>query len=107
MESIRYMALIAGRHEIPQAVNGAVFTCPIKDVTDVQGLEEQARISLKKAFGLTEPSDLRTAPELVLFVTGLSVALVAVLNVCQDECIKVTLMHYNSQTGEYFEQEVR
>lgn len=107
MRNTKHMALIAGRHEIPQATNGAVFTCPIEDVTNVQRLEEQAYKALKKAFGLTEPSNLRTVPELVLFVTGLSVALVAVLNVCQDECIKVTLMHYNSQTGEYFKQEVR
>lgn len=43
---------------------------------------------------------------LVLYVTGLSVALTAVINVCQCNDIALTLMHYDQGTGDYYPQEV-
>lgn len=43
---------------------------------------------------------------LVLYVTGLSVALTAVINVCQRNDIALTLMHYDQGSGDYYPQEV-
>ena len=40
-------------------------------------------------------------------VDPLAVALVAVLNVCRQEGVDVTLWHFNRETGEYYPQEVR
>lgn len=44
--------------------------------------------------------------DLVLYVTGLSVALTAVINVCQRNDIALTLMHYDQGNGGYYPQEV-
>lgn len=44
--------------------------------------------------------------KLELYVTGLSVALVSVLNVCRILNINVLLYHYNRDTDNYYKQEV-
>lgn len=49
---------------------------------------------------------LAGAEEVILYVTGLTMALVEVIKVCQENNIDLTLMHYDRNTGEYFEQEV-
>lgn len=41
-----------------------------------------------------------------LYVTGLTTALVSVLNSCKELELDVTLWHHNKQTGGYFRQEV-
>lgn len=88
------MELCRGRHEIPQAVDGSIFKTEV-DPLDVRALEAEAADVLKGTNTLT------------LYVTGLSVALVAVINVCHDLGINLTLMHYNRATGEYYPQPVR
>ena len=120
------MALCANRHDIPQATDGYIFR-EIKNITDTYLLESEAFCSLwtqcrlkewlKYASSVfpdvknTKKEDWRTIPpnkiHLNLYVTGLTVALIAVLNVCKDEKIGVTLYHYDRSTGDYFTQEVR
>lgn len=41
-----------------------------------------------------------------LYVTGLTVALIAFLNMTKRENISVTLYHFDRETGEYFPQNV-
>lgn len=41
-----------------------------------------------------------------LYVTGLTVALVAVLNACHKLGIVVTLYHYDREEGNYYPQQV-
>lgn len=91
----KYMkvALCEGRHEIPQAVDGSIFSATV-DPLDVESLEV---IALCRLAGVKQ---------LDLYVTGLTVALVAVLNVCHLEGITVTLYHYNRETGDYYPQRV-
>lgn len=121
------IALCEGRHEIPEAVDGAIFRSEIKDVTDTVHLEQSAFNGLWSAafrrhkggeagFLTTDPdwdgSDmepLRFAAGLSvdLYVTGLTVALIAALNVCRAEGISVTLWHFNRATGRYYPQQVR
>lgn len=79
-----YMSLCEGRHEIPQAIDGSIF-----------GTEREASEQLRGVFTLN------------LYVTGLTVALIAVLNVCREQKIKVTLYHFNRETGNYYPQEVK
>ena len=69
-ETVRgmHMALCEGRHEIPEAVDGAIFPSVIPDPTD---LEAMAKIAGDK---------LRHCGKLDLYVTGLSVALATVIN---------------------------
>ena len=89
-----YMSLCEGRHEIPQAIDGSIFGTEL-DPLDLTGMEREAAKQLRGVFTLN------------LYVTGLTVALIAVLNVCREQKIKVTLYHYNRETGDYYPQEVK
>ena len=88
------MELCKGRHEIPSAKDGAIFETTL-DPLAVNEMEITAR---EKVRGLEE---------LILYVTGLSVALVAVINACKEESVKLTLMHYDRDSGMYYSQEVK
>ena len=87
------LALCQGRHNMPVEVVGSIF-CQEVDPLDVQGLEQ---IALNKVKGIDS---------LTLYVTGLTVALVATLNACKKAGVKVTLMHYNKDNNSYYPQEV-
>lgn len=118
------LALCEGRHEIKEATDGSLFPSVIENVTDLTELETIAFKSLWKAaykhyqnheVGYlyetegTEVEELQICNNLPIniYVTGLTVALIAALNVCRDENLKVTLYHYDRESGEYFPQEVR
>lgn len=88
------LALCSGRHYIPQAVDGAVFN-GIVDPINIKLLEEKATQALQ------------WCSELDLYVTGLTVAQDAVINVCADLGIKLTVWHYNCETGNYYPQKIR
>lgn len=88
------LALCEGRHEMPDAVEGAIFGNSV-DPLDVDGLE---KIASEKLAGVQH---------LRLYVTGLTVALVAVINVCHEKCIKLTLMHFDRGSGNYYQQMVK
>lgn len=87
------MELCKGRHEIPNAVDGAVFPNTL-DPLDVQGM------------GLMAEESIGEIDELDLYVTGLSVALTSVINCCRRKGVKLTLYHYNKETGDYYPQSV-
>lgn len=130
MENKLYMALCEGRHAIPDAVDGAIFPATIEDVTDVRGLEVAAEAAIAQAAlahyragetdymptalyanvverrGRFPQVDVAPSIDLVLYVTGLSVALVAVINACMRVGISLTLMHFNRETGDYYPQDV-
>ncbi|MGN1339171.1 MAG: hypothetical protein ACI4WS_02655 [Oscillospiraceae bacterium] len=87
------LALCSGRHFIPEA-EGSVFDHAVNPL-DVEGLEQEARFVL------------RDCTELDLFVTGLTVACVAVINACRERGIKLTLWHYDRERNEYYPQNVK
>lgn len=94
------IGLIKGRHEIPE-VNGLyIFNKPI-DPTDVIGINEIAIARIKQLFN--SPNEEKS---MNLYVTGLTVALVAVINACRVYHIKLILWHYNRDTNRYFPQVV-
>lgn len=94
-EKAAYMELCEGRHKTP-ATDGALFATDI-DPVDVCGLERQAKEKLSNL----------NIKELNLYVTGLTVALVAALNAAKELGIQVTLWHFNRENGEYYCQKVR
>lgn len=94
MGTIKTLALCAGRHEMPSDCTGAIFANEINPL-DVDGMEEQAKAALKDVNNL------------ILYVTGLSVALAAVIKVCFKNNIGLVLLHYDRVSGEYYEQEIR
>lgn len=98
----RRIALCEGRHEIPQAEHGYLFADgEIADVTDVKKLETLAieKVDRLRPVGKNLTIDL--------YVTGLSVALVAAINACAALDVPLCLWHYNRDTGDYFPQVVK
>lgn len=86
------LGLCRGRHDIPH-IEGYVF----EDITDVFDFDTMQGIVIDKLVGVTS---------LDLYVTGLTSALVEVINYCSERFIPLTLWHYNSVTGAYFLQVV-
>lgn len=87
------MALCEGRHAILQATDGSIF----ENTLDPLDLEGMASLATEK---------LQGCKALDLYVTGLTVALVEVIKVCQATGIQLTLWHYNRDNGEYYPQTV-
>ena len=87
-------ALCEGRHQMPKEVEGAIFSNTL-DPLNIDGLEKIASDKLEGVQSLT------------LYVTGLSVALVAVINICHQKGIELVLMHFDRATGNYYPQEVK
>lgn len=98
------IGLCEGRHDIPN-VSKYIFPCGVIGekikVTDARGLEMYARTSIDRLI-----RGIDGVVHLELYVTGLTVALIAALNAANylGE-IKVTLRHYNIETKKYFIQE--
>lgn len=75
------IGLIRDRHEIPQ-VNNYIFD----KIEDVKDTEAMYQIAYEK---------INQYESVELYVTGLTVALIAVINVCIDNNIKLTMNHYD------------
>lgn len=88
------LALCEGRHAIPQAEDGAIFGNNLNPL-DLAGMEATAE------------EKLMDVQVLNLYVTGLTVALVTVINVCHNKGIDLTLWHFDRESGEYYSQKVR
>lgn len=89
------MELCKGRHSTP-ATDGAIFETEINPL-NISALELEAKNKLE-SLNITK---------LNLYVTGLTVALIAVLNVARELNIKVILWHYNKETNDYYYQKVK
>ena len=87
------MELCLARHEIPEAVDGAIYGNAI----DPLNLEEMRRIVSERLAGVQT---------LDLYVTGLTVALVEVINYCHVNGVDLTLFHFNRDNGSYYAQKV-
>lgn len=89
------MELCKGRHSTP-ATNGAIFETEVNPL-DVSALESQAKERLANL----------NITRLHLYVTGLTVALIAVLNATRELGIEVILWHFDRESGQYYSQEVK
>lgn len=89
------MELCKGRHETP-ATDGAIFETEVNPL-DIIALESHAKERLANL----------NITSLNLYVTGLTVALIAVLNATRELNIKVTLWHFDRENGKYYSQEVK
>lgn len=112
------MSLCAGRHVIPDATDGSIFEGEINPL-DPSGLMDKAIDILNPLFEdvsstcmVNRQTDYTDIPfvckegRLILFVTGLSVALVAVINACNSINLDLQLMHYDRESGQYYPQKV-
>lgn len=91
------LALCEGRHEMPEEVEGSIFPNTI-DPTDILKIKVIAKRKLDKA---VKEEGIKF---LVLYVTGLSVALVECINWCAQNDVHLKLMHYNKVTDSYYGQ---
>lgn len=86
------MGLCQGRHEIPGVID-YVYPNELNPL-DLKGMSNIAK------------SKLHNLEVLDLYVTGLTVALVEVINVCYLYNIYLTLYHFDRNTGTYYPQAV-
>lgn len=86
-----------GRHEMP--CDFYIFGSEIKDPTDVKSLELEAEASIS---ALVKDSNTR----LEIYITGLTVAVIAVLKTAIKYSVNVVAMHYDTRTGKYYEQKI-
>lgn len=86
------MELCKGRHVTPADM--AVFENTL-DPTDVDGLYSAAWDAI--------PEDCEA---LDIYVTGLTVAMLAVVKVCEQRQIDLTAWHYDRNADQYYPQEI-
>ena len=114
---LKTMVLCTGRHDVP-VNDGAIFPSEI-DPLNVTGVEQAAYNRLLDLFpeattrtiSLLNQADYTDISvyyrgKLRLYVTGLSVALVAALNACRALGVDVELLHFDRASGDYYSQEV-
>lgn len=94
----RNFGLCEGRHEI-DGVTEYIFGNTIADPTDTEGLKEEAL-----AFFMD--NGVKSTECINIYVTGLTVALIAAINAAKEVGASVTLYHFDRETGNYFEQSV-
>lgn len=96
-KSVR-MATWEGRHDIPDAVDGPVFLESDSEyITDPDTLEELAFYKLREM----------EVDHLHLYITGLTVAVLAIINACRVLNIRVTTWHYDRDYEDYFPYNIK
>ena len=121
------LSLVESRHEIPQAIDGAIFRQSDIDraiaylnkgkatlfahVLETAAFNRVFSISKKNGWTYTDywyegddmiPEYLPTDLIINLYVTGFTPALVAVINMCKCNNITLNTWHYNKDSGDYF-----
>ena len=99
------MGLCEGRHNIPQVTDGYIFPSEVNP-TDLRELNSLAVDKLIDICEKEYNDKKQTIGQLNLYVTGLTVALIEVLNICRMYSMRVTLYHYDRDTNSYYPQEV-
>lgn len=88
------LALCKGRHKFPKDCTGYIFPHAV-DPTDLPRLDREVRKRFQKV-----------PYRLDVYVTGLTVALISVVNFCVRNNVWLVLWHYDSSTGGYYPQSV-
>ena len=100
------MILCQGRHECPDSMikDGAIFEYSLspEQITNPSELSAIAMGRLADKMITNSDDDYH----LNLVVSGLTVALMAVVNACIKFEVELSLFHFDRSTGEYYEQVV-
>ena len=110
------VGLCKGRHELPVEVY--IFEREIdpldfitmrrtveKFILDHVGLTTETREALDQRYEDDVPC-FTGEHKLIVYVTGLTAATAAVIQVCAMNGVQLTLMHFDRDTGEYVPQEI-
>jgi len=92
------VGLVKGRHKLPDDVTEYIFTRALTSEEMVD--KDWLYLTASNALAKWKPQEVE------IYVTGLTSALIAVLNVCRVHRIKVVCVHYDRQTGGWWRQEV-
>lgn len=127
MENI-IVGLIKGRHEMP--VSEYIFTEEIENVFDFLSMKkvitdflvEKVGLEVTQGFALNQDTfdeesggEVLNASEvdvwrgkrkLIVYVTGLTAVTAQLIQLCALNGVNLTLMHFNSATGEYVPQAI-
>lgn len=106
---------VKGRHAMP--VTDFIFNDAIVDPTDVEAIRQHVEKVLTKKIsigagsgaGLNQESyeDVlvrRGNKRLILYVTGLTIVTTEVIRFCAINGVALTLKHFNSASGDYFDE---
>jgi len=85
------LGLCEGRHILPESVSGYIFPQSVNP-TDLVEMDKTCHEKLKNC------------DHLKLYVTGLTVALVTVINYCCRNHIYLILYHFDRESGSYYTQ---
>lgn len=96
MKTIK-VAVCKGRHEIPQATDGAIFENTITEMNPFSLLLEASK-------RLFSDFALHSGDTVHLYVTGLTMATLAIVNACASTDIELVCYHYDRETGKYIPQ---
>ena len=111
----KIVGLINGRHEMP--VSDYIFNSSIENVFDFDAIDTHiyewinTNVGIRKTDGIglnsvgyTDDEVLQGNKDLVVYITGLTCITAALIRCCAYNGVSLTLMHYNSATGEYVPQ---
>ena len=112
----KVVGLIKGRHDLP--VDDYIIDYDIVDPYEEYGkiketindfLVDTVGITTKHGCAINQASceDVTCysgKKELVVYITGLTIATSELVKQCMLNGVHLTLMHYNAKNGEYFEQ---
>lgn len=88
-----HMVVWEGRHDVPDAVDGPIFLASDSEyITDPDMLEEEALLKLREM----------QVTRLNLYITGLTIAVLAILNACKELGITVITWHYDRDFKNYY-----
>ena len=93
------VAVCKGRHEIPQATDGSIFEQTITEMNPFSLLLEASK-------RLFSDFALRSGDRVDLYVTGLTMATLAIVNACLSTGIRIVCYHYDRETGKYIPQPI-
>lgn len=110
------VGLCKGRHELP--VEGYIFEENVNPLDFVAmrrtvekfvlthvGITTETREALDQRYEDDVPC-FTGEHRLIVYITGLTAATAAVIQVCAYNGVQLTLMHFNRDTGEYAPQEI-
>lgn len=108
MKKILNMAVCAGRHNIPQAYDGAIF---VKELTSEQlknpeQLEQIAYIAICNTTMAKWKNINLSTISLNLYVPGLTVAVIAAIKAAKSNNIDITLWHFDRDNNDYYSQKI-
>jgi hypothetical protein len=90
---------VSGRHQLP--VQEYVINEEIEDVTDVDSIQKKVNKYFEENI-----ANVDDKVELILYVTGLTLVVLAIVNACKKYGCDLVCMHYDRENDCYIGQKI-